>query len=344
MLRKGARSLIIVIVLALLAGFLAMGVISKARHTAPCLVASKALQAGTRLDEKAVEVKEIPAAAILPGAFTSLEEVEGQIITIPRTPGDQITQEMVGSKATASVVASLKPDHRAVAVHINRATGLAGMIQVGSQVTAVGIIDPQKLDLGRPTSTTESSPSAMAMVMVPSLRVLMVPETFRYREVLPGEQGSTFAPATTSAREQEEGVVLLDVPLAPIPLTPEGPMVSPVELLALLNSHGEIHLVGEPDGADYTIPPAGVSLYEIYQAILNAPEIEVRVAPSSPVLRTGPAEPEAIPVEEPTAAPSPDEGATEPAAEPEGSQSSEQSPSTGSGQGPSTGSGQGGGS
>ena len=67
MLRKGARSLLIVIVLALLAGFLAMGVVSKARNTAPCLVASRALQAGTRLDEKAVEVKEIPAAAILPG-------------------------------------------------------------------------------------------------------------------------------------------------------------------------------------------------------------------------------------------------------------------------------------
>ena len=311
MLRKGARSLVIVIVLALLAGFLAMGVVSKARNTAPCLVASRALEAGIRLDERAVEVKEIPAAAILAGAFTSLEEVEGQLITIPRAPGDQITAEMVGSKATASVMASLKPDHRAVAVHINKATGLAGMIQTGSQVTAVGIIDPQKLNLERRNPVTgESPPSAMAMVVVPGLRVLMVPETFRYREVLPGEGGSTFAPAMTTAKEQEKGVVLLDVPLAPVPLTPDGPMVSPVELLSLLNSQGEIHLVGEPDGADYAIPPTGVSLYQVYQAMLNAPEVELRMAPSSAPAAASPESPAAIPVEEPTVAPSEEPVAT----------------------------------
>ena len=333
MLRKGARSLIIVIVLALLAGFLAMGVVSKARNTVPCLVASRALQAGTRLDEKAVEVKEIPAAAILPGAFTSLEEVEGQIITIPRTPGDQITDEMVGSKATASLMASLKPNHRAVAVHINKATGLAGMIQTGSQVTAVGIIDPQKLDL-RSRNAGEPTPGAMAMVVVPGLRVLMVPEGFRYREVLPGESGS-FAPAMTTAREQEKGVVLLDAPLEPIPLTTEGPMVSPVELLALLNSQGEIHLVGEPDGADYTIPPAGIGLYEVYQAMINAPEVEMCIAPGS--------SPAAVPVEPavspstPPFDPAQDELRTGPVEPPVATPASTEGPSTG----PSTSSGQG---
>jgi len=312
MLRKGSRSLIIVIVLALLAGFLAMGVVSKARNTAPCLVASRALPAGARLDEKAVEVREIPAAAILPGAFTSPKEVEGQLLTIPRAPGDQITADMVGSKATASVMAALKPDHRAVAVFVNKATGLAGMIQTGSRVTAVGIIDPQKLNLRH--STGEASPGPMSMVVVPGLRVLMVPDTFRYREVLPGEGGSTFAPATTLAREQEKGVVLLDVPLTPIPLTAAGPVVSPVELLALLNSQGEIHLIGEPDGADYTIPPTGVGLYEIYQAMvnssLNAPEAGMGVVPSSPsgaslrpsAVPSGGIMP-AIPVEEPGVSP-----------------------------------------
>ncbi len=301
MLRKGSRSLVIVIVLALLAGFLAMGVVGKARNTAPCLVASRALQAGTRLDERAVEVKEIPAAAILPGAFTSLEEVEGQLLTVPRAPGDQITAEMVGSKATASVMAALKPDHRAVAVYVNKATGLAGMIQVGSQVTAVGIVDPQKLNLERRASVGESPPSAMAMVVVPGLKVLMVPQSFRYREVLPGEKGSTFAPAMTTSREQEKGVVLLDVPLSPIPLIPDGPVVSPVELLTLLNSQGEIHLVGEPEGADYTIPPTGVSLYEVYQAMLDAEVTTVMgppvAGPTSSVPET-PVEP--VMVEEPT--------------------------------------------
>lgn len=312
MLRKGSRSLIIVIVVALLAGCLAMGVVSKARNTAPCLVASRALQAGTRLDAKAVEVKEIPASAILPGAFTSLEEVEGQLLTIPRAPGDQITADMVGSKATFSIVASLQPDHRAVAVFVNKATGLAGMIQAGSRVTAVGIIDPQKLDLERRNPAAGESPSAMAMVVVPGLQVLMVPETFRYREILPGEGGSTFIPATTTTREQEKGVVLLDVPLAPVPLTPAGPMVSPVELLTLLNSQGEIHLVGEPETADYTIAPIGVSLYEVYQAMLGASAVVQQAgASTSPGVMVpgvssrswGTLPGSVAPVEEPTAAP-----------------------------------------
>ena len=104
------------------------------------------------------------------------------------------------------------------------------------------------------------------MLVVPNLRVLLVPQLFRYQETLPGEEGM-FGPAYTSADQQESSVILLDVPLDPIPLRPGGPMVSPVDLLPLLDRFGYIHLVGEPQVADYSQPPIGVSLSQVYGAM-----------------------------------------------------------------------------
>ena len=44
-------------------------------------------------------------------------------------------------------------------------------------------------------------------------------------------------------------------------------MVSPVDLLPLMDRFGHIHLVGEPQNADYSQPPTGISLYQVYDTM-----------------------------------------------------------------------------
>ncbi len=302
-MRKGTRSLIVVIGLAVVVFLLTTSFLAAARNTAPALVAARALQPGLRLDERVVEVRQLPVPAILPGTLTSIEDVRGQTLVVARLPGDQITADMVGSEALSAVTASLPPDHRAVAVRVDRATGLAGLIQVGDKVTAIGIIDPQALNAlggqvyvaeGQGQETGPESP--VAMVAVPGLKVLLVPQLFRYHETLPDEKsGSLMAPVYTSSSAQNNSVVLLDAPLAPIPIAPDGPQMSPVEVLALLNAKGTIHLALEPVTADYSIPPTGAQLYDLYQAMRRTAQENAHTTPTPEPVVVVPAAPGASP-------------------------------------------------
>ncbi|MBM3957060.1 MAG: Flp pilus assembly protein CpaB [Gemmatimonadetes bacterium] len=273
---------------------LALSFLNAARATAPVLVVNHPLQPGSRMDGSAVTLKELPKAAILPGAFTDAADIVGQTVTVGRLPGDQITADMVGPAALSAIAASLSPDHRAVAVRLTRASGLAGMLQNGDRVTVVGLVDPQTLSLpytfASPFGEGEEAeeqfvPSPVAMVTVPNLRVLLVPQSFRYQEAMPGQE-EELLPAFTSERSQESGVVLLDVPLAPQPIAPGGPEMSPAELLPLLDAYGRIYLLLDPLQADYTIPPDGANLLTVYetmvfqaQAVTTTLPISLEVAP-----------------------------------------------------------------
>ena len=258
---------------------LVLAFLTSARGTEQVLVVNRPLQPGSRLDGSAVVLRELPQAAILPGAFSDPAQVVGQTVTVGRLPGDQITSDMVGGEALSAIAASLEPDHRAVAVRVDRAGGLAGMLQIGDRVTVVGLIDPSALQLRQGYASTTlqvsggvgdeeaaSPPSPAAMVLVPNLRVLLVPQSFRYQEAMPGQE-QELLPAFTSSQAQEAGVILLDVPLQPQPIVPGGPQMSPAELLPLLNAYGRIHLLLDPLEADYTLPPDGVELLQVYDTV-----------------------------------------------------------------------------
>ena len=271
----------LVILLVLVAGvFLAVtAFFNGLRRETQVVVATTAIQAGTRLDESVIALVSIPARAVQKGALTSLEQAVGQVLTIARAPGDQLTSSMVGSAAVSGIAAALPPDHRAVAIHVDQATGLAGIIRVGDRVTIIGTLNPPDTTAMIPTTRemqgTEALPSTSTVtrVLIHGARVLLVPQTFRYEEVLPTEEeDSLMSPVRTSVSAQQESVVLLDVPLTPVEVFQEegengeqtAMLMSPVEILALLNAQGSIHLALEPV-EPRLVDTAGVSLDQLYQ-------------------------------------------------------------------------------
>jgi len=97
--------------------------------------------------------------------------------------------------------------------------------------------------------------------------VLLVPQTFRYEETLPDDDGG-FGVARTTAQAAQQSVVLLDVPLAAVEIAP-GIEMSPAALLPLLDTNATLHLLLEPvtdDGVTITI---GATLGDLYQAIVG---------------------------------------------------------------------------
>jgi Flp pilus assembly protein CpaB len=300
MLKSRLSRLILMIGVPAIIFLLVLAFLSSARATAPVLMVQRPLQPGSRLDEGAVVRQELPAAAILPGAIDDPEQVLGQTVTIGRLPGDQLTADMVGGEALSAIAASLEANHRAVAVRVDRAGGLAGMLQIGDRVTVVGLIDPAKLQLRQANSPTKlqvtggvavqeepETPSPAAMVLVPNLRVLLVPQSFRYQEAMPGQE-QELLPAFTSSQAQEAGVILLDVPLQPQPIVPHGLAMSPAELLPLLHAYGRIHLLLDHLYADHSLTPSGLELLQVYESVRRQAAITSTITGTTQSPEAGP--------------------------------------------------------
>ena len=290
MFKKGGRSLIAILVLGALVFLAVSTFFAGLANDQEVVVAKVPLSAGTRLSPELLEVRRINASAALPGAFSSTDDLKGQLLVSARMPGDQITQEMVGSKAIAALAASLAPGKVAVAVRVDQATGLAGVVRVGDTVGAIGIVTAQDLDLQNfgsgsspalaipalaasgaavtptPRPTPKPMPAgAAARIVLSELRVLVVPQTFRYEETAPSDaSGDTFSPVRTSTDQQKQSVIVLEVPLPPIEIAP-GYSVSPVEILALLNDKGKLHFFLQSTAKGGSVSTRGVDAQELLE-------------------------------------------------------------------------------
>ena len=292
-MKKGKSSVIVIGVLALLTFALITSVLTAAQKKAPVVVAKKALEAGTRLSMSDVEVVQVHAGSVMEGAFAAVDDVAGSVITVQRLPGDQVTSAMVGDSAQNALAQALDPEHRAVAINVTQASGLAGLVRPGDSVSVIAVIDPSTLGgMG-----FEQTTGPGAKLVLTGLKVLFVPYEFRYRELSQSSSGDAMSPVMSSSSDREKGVIILSVPVdaitvtwqisdvvpialasappaitstltetqtIPVSQTSDEPIVdpnptirvSPVELLVLLNSKAQIHLVMEPSRpSDVTATP-----------------------------------------------------------------------------------------
>ena len=265
------------------------------------VVAKQDLMAGTLLTTDLVETRTLQRGNLPAGTFSNPVDVIGKTLVVARVAGDPLTSYVVGEAASASgIPAMLEPNTVAIAVHVDQATGLAGVLRPGQTVSIIGIIDPSKISQGQISSYAASAPdlglvptlsptdlsyggqailntpaptptqqppfSPAARVAVSGLKVLVVPQSFRYEEV--SSTGSdSYLPARTTAASQNENVILLQASILRTEIAPGVP-ASPAEVLALLNDVATIHMVLEPaSGITFDINAPGIDLAQLYEAI-----------------------------------------------------------------------------
>lgn len=307
-MKKGRRALLFTVAGGVGIFLLVVVFLASMRSTTSVVVAAQALPAGARLTADYLDVREVHSSGAMPNALSEVEEAEGQVLTIARTEGDQITADMLGEQAVVGMATQLLPGHRAVAVRVNQASGLVGIVRPGDRVAVVAILGPQDAQLQQqmtqmaytapPTSLgeepaetptpvpTREPPSPASYVVVSGLRVLLVPQAFRYEEVLPEEEeAGGMAPVRTSAAAQQDSVILLDVPTEPVEVLEDVEM-SPAALLPLLDAEAELHLLLEPMESDGVVVEAGANLGDLYRAMIgwNEPLTETVVSATTPPL------------------------------------------------------------
>jgi Flp pilus assembly protein CpaB len=288
------RSYLVVAGLALLAFILTFALLSGAVVPKPVVVARMDLTAGTRLTADLLEVRTLPGSALPKGAYTTLAQAEGKVLTTARVAGDPITAYVAGESSAASgIPAQLAPNTVAISIKVDQATGLAGVLRPGQTVTIIAIVDPSKIQqnaLQSMTSPIQEAPAApssgatpaplpptpipqppvspAARIVITGLKVLVVPQSFRYEEIPGTGSSNSFLPASSTVSMQQQSVILLEAPVTPVEIAP-GLMASPAELLALLNQTAVIHLALEPaNGLTIRVDAVpSIDLAQLYQSI-----------------------------------------------------------------------------
>jgi len=253
-----------------------------ATSTAATVLAARPIAAGTRLSADDLTTQPINTNSRLTSALGKPEDALGKVILIARAPGDQITLDQISDQAGVGLPAHLDPGTVAIGVHVNLASGLGGALREGDTVSVIAVLDPK--DLGgnfnsAPVAVTTPSPeitatetpkseTTAARLTITGLKVLLVPQSFRYEEV-PTDKTGQLSPVRSSTGSQQNNVVLLAAPIAPVEVVP-GVKVSPVELLALLDEKATLHLALEPrQGLSGTVTTIGVQLADVYDVLIN---------------------------------------------------------------------------
>lgn len=287
------------IVLAVVIGLLVIALLNGVIRPTQVVTAKVAIAAGTILTEELVEIRTIPTGAKPAGALSDLAAVSGKTLAVSRAPGDFITGAVLGESAGAGIPAELEAGHVAMAIRVDSTTGVAGLLRAGQTVSVIGMLSPDVLEMeeltavqmpagelvptedaflplssGTPTPTPTPAPpkAPLARMMVSGLRVIMVPQAFRYEELPAGaSEAQLFSSARTSMASSEGAVIVLDVPTTLVEIAP-GYRVDPPALLAALDAYGVLYLVLEPEGGlglD-VVDALTVNLGELYQEINSA--------------------------------------------------------------------------
>jgi hypothetical protein len=146
----------------------------------------------------------------------------------------------------------------------------APLLPEGSATVEAGEIADEALATATATPSPEAPLSPLAHLSLSGLKVLVVPQAFRYEELPPQGAGEALlGGAAFASGGQQEGVILLQAPLAPIQVT-EDLAVSPAVLLALLNEVATIHLALEPAAGlpvDLHSDLPAIALAQLFEAL-----------------------------------------------------------------------------
>lgn len=110
-------------------------------------VATQRIEAGTPVDaaisQGLIQQREIPDTAVAEGAIGSLDQIQGQVATVPIVAGQQIVVENFGAQASVGIGSDIEVPEglQAVSVDLSVVPGLAGFVDAGERISVLTLID-----------------------------------------------------------------------------------------------------------------------------------------------------------------------------------------------------------
>ena len=188
---------ILPIALALIAFLIVLLLLSPAPQV-KVAIAAYDLLTGHTLALSDMVVKEYPKESVPSDVVSDPLKVVGLKLQVNRSKGDLIRLSIVGEQTLA-----LQPDERAIAIEVNNASGLAGLLKAGDMVGVSAIVESSGTQRGTYSKST-----------VENLRVLYLSPEFTAADpqglTKTDSKGNT---VTVKEDRKDSGVVVLAVPI-----------------------------------------------------------------------------------------------------------------------------------
>lgn len=146
--------LVVAVALGLLSAFFVARYLSDARaeilaqaEPVRVLVAARDIAAGTTAAEitrgNYVEEREIPRQYVADGAISSLGSIEGKVLAVPLTRGEQLTAARFRIPEDVGLAYAIPEGYVAVSVPDNPARGVSGFVKPGDYVMVITSFEPE---------------------------------------------------------------------------------------------------------------------------------------------------------------------------------------------------------
>lgn len=105
------------------------------------VVTTKDVLANTALDERTIEVTQVPRKFVQPGAVATVADVVGRVAAVPMPQGAQVTGTSLIEGGAESLAFSVPRGMRAMAIAVSDVTGVGGQLRPGNFVDVVGTFE-----------------------------------------------------------------------------------------------------------------------------------------------------------------------------------------------------------
>jgi Flp pilus assembly protein CpaB len=191
--------------------------------TTPVLVAARDIEARTTLTADDLTVEQLPTNAVVPQAYTTIDEAIGRVTSIRILADQQITPNFFvggvvapgGSPIPWSIldpeetVAPDSPYWRAVAVQVPRNRAVAGQLRAGDRIDLLVTVQ-----FANPVQPVEDEDGNLSYEEVDSALALVDPETGEIRGIVGGQATKlTFTDLEILEANTEDNLYILKVDL-----------------------------------------------------------------------------------------------------------------------------------
>lgn len=133
------------------------------------LVAKQDIAKGTSASElfekKLVEVQEVPAQYVASDAISTERAIEGQVVAVDLTAGEQLTSGRFKYPSQAGLAYNIPETYVALSIPVDKVSGVAGLVKPGDNVAVLSTIEQTDAN-GQTTTTTK--------IIIAKTRVLAV--------------------------------------------------------------------------------------------------------------------------------------------------------------------------
>jgi len=217
---------------------------ASASATTKVVVAAHDIAARTTLKRDMLEVADIPTDSVLKGAFSSVDDLEGQVTRYPFVSGEQVIASKIGApeKGTEGLSFVVPAGMRAFSIQVSEESAAGGLILPGDLVDVIGILKGGTVGIDK------------AVTLIQGVEVLAVAQTAQ--EPIPAAQAQgTATPAGILGERPENLKPNPGARTVTLTVTQEQ-----AQLLALVQSQGELALSLRSFGDKEPVAPPETNL------------------------------------------------------------------------------------